>query len=149
MESCWWYKTIREHNFVIILMSNLYPFAHNGSFLLVNRFSQKMVQWLISNGSNSATRYTQSLDTYQITAADVFFPAMHITQFLKLPTSDSFSQSGSQIWLQILHDIMNKLKRSLTDKLQTGNRFDNYFKERKGIHFVIVKRSLKSSPLIR
>ena len=39
----------------------------------------------------------QSLDIYQITAADVFFPAMHTTQFLKLPTCDSFSQSASHI----------------------------------------------------
>lgn len=32
----------------------------------------------------------QSLDMYQITAAGVFFPAMHITEVVKLSTSDSF-----------------------------------------------------------
>ena len=45
-------------------------------------------------------RYTpQSLDMYQITAAGVFFPAMHITQVVKLSTSDSFLQSRSHIIL--------------------------------------------------
>ena len=57
-----------------------------------------MMYWLISNGSNSATRHTPKLrHIYQITAAGVFFPAMHATQFLKLSTFDSFSRSGSHI----------------------------------------------------
>ena len=44
----------------------------------------------------------QSLDIYQITAAGVFFAAMHTTQFFKLSTSDSFSQSGSHIFTLVV-----------------------------------------------
>ena len=82
-------------------MSNLYPYARNGSlkysFTCNLFFTKKWYSVLFQTGVTQQRDTPQSLDIYQITAADMFFPAMHITQFLKLPTSDSFSQSGSHI----------------------------------------------------
>ena len=58
-------KSYEYNNFVIILKSHLYPFARNGRLkhhLTCNSFFyQKKIYWLISNGSNSATRYTPKL----------------------------------------------------------------------------------------
>ena len=64
--------------------------------------SQMLPNALLSNGEFNVEvtqqgDTPQSLDMYQINAAGVFFPAMHITQFYNLLTSDSFSLSGSHI----------------------------------------------------